>query len=532
MSYLNVIGVGNSVEYLQRVPDNSVDACVCDPPYGLGDEPSVADVMKDWLDGRDYQPKGTGFLGKEWDAFVPGPEIWKQVIRVLKPGGYLIAFFGTRTYDWGTMAIRIAGFEIIDQLDWIYGSGFPKGQDLSKGIDKKLGVYDQREVIGEKVAGIDKAGHGQLQAALPTGRNENGLIDVTAPASEEAAAWEGWNTQMKPAHEPMCLARKPMEGTFVENVLKHGTSALNIDESRIGFGKQGRYPTNVILGHLDDCKVVGTEVVKRSLSVVVDRGKKRDGLSAMHTEDGEGMTCYRGTSKHVGDVEEEVDKWECAEGCPVLEMGNQSGESKSRPSAGNAGTLDEKGNTSFGTMKRVGSSHSDSGTAARFFYSPKAQTKHRWAYCKTCDLVFKHISRETFAEHDGHDVLSHPTQKPIKLMEYLIRLVTQKGGVVLDPYCGTGTTAVAAKRLGYNFVTCELSPDYAQIASARVGEVGVRAETTLASGAYFCPGCKAKGEIKLLSKADIELLEQSGKKITCRQCLKRYSYEDLKGSGS
>jgi site-specific DNA-methyltransferase (adenine-specific) len=473
MGYLNLVGVGDSLEYLRQIPDNSIDSIVTDPPYGLGKPPPPHEVLAAWTKGEDYKAKGTGFLGNTWDVFVPGPPIWRECLRVLKPGGLLVAFFGTRTYDWGTLAIRLAGFDVTDSLAWIYGSGFPKGQDIGKQIDKHLGTYTQREVVGTKDSGLDKGSNGQAKLMTKVGRNAEGLINVTKAFAPEAQAWEGWNTALKPAHEPVLLARKPMIGKFAENVLAHGTGGLNIE----GCGVGGRYPNNVMLGHLESC-----------------------------------------------------DDDTCADGCAVATIGQQSGHSVSRPMKGDAETLDLVGHTSVGTMQRVGTQLNDEGTAARFFYTAKALSKNRWAYCKKCKVVINHTAKKEFNAHlEDHEdeILSHPTQKPIKLMEWLIKLVTQEGGVVLDPFCGTGTTAVAAKRLKRNFVTCELSPDYAKIASARVGTVGVEAVSQLQQGSYFCPGCRAKGEIKLIAKKAVDRMKDSGKKTTCMKCMKRYAYEDL-----
>lgn len=206
--------------------DNSIDAVVTDPPYGLSKEPDMMEVMKHWMNGDDYVHTGGGFMGKSWDSFVPGPSIWKEVFRVLKPGGYLLAFFGSRTYDIGTLAIRLAGFEIRDQIMWVYGSGFPKSLDVSKAIDKAAGV---------KFDAIPASGVGFMNAEGEGGYNvtKNQLIRA-GESTDEAKQWSGWGTALKPAHEPICVARKPLSGTVAENVLTHGTGALNIDGCRVG----------------------------------------------------------------------------------------------------------------------------------------------------------------------------------------------------------------------------------------------------------------------------------------------------------
>lgn len=207
--------------------DNSIDAVVTDPPYGLSKEPDMMEVMKHWMNGDDYVHTGSGFMGKSWDSFVPGPSIWKEVFRVLKPGGHLLAFFGSRTYDLGTLAIRLAGFEIRDQIMWVYGSGFPKSLDVSKAIDKSVGA--EREVVG-----CGKSGKTAGYQLLGDSGIKGGSYDITAPSTDEAKQWSGWGTALKPAHEPICVARKPLSGTVAENVLVHNTGALNIDGCRIG----------------------------------------------------------------------------------------------------------------------------------------------------------------------------------------------------------------------------------------------------------------------------------------------------------
>jgi len=197
---------GNNLDLLRAMPDNSVHAIVCDPPYGLGKEPDALAMLRDWIEAGHHDVKSkSGFMGKTWDAFVPQPVQWRECLRVLKPGGHVLSFAGTRTHDLITMGLRIAGFEIRDQIDWIYGSGFPKSLDVGKALDKMAGA--EREVVGSR---------------------------VTAPATEAAQQWDGWGTALKPALEPITLARKPLEGTFAANVLKWHTGALNVDGCRVG----------------------------------------------------------------------------------------------------------------------------------------------------------------------------------------------------------------------------------------------------------------------------------------------------------
>lgn len=210
--------------------DNSIDAVVTDPPYGLSKEPDMMEVMKHWMNGDDYVHTGGGFMGKSWDSFVPGPSIWKEVFRVLKPGGHLLAFFGSRTYDLGTLAIRLAGFEIRDQIMWVYGSGFPKSLDVSKAIDKAAGHKRSTEYEPNYSNATFGKGLG--------GGKHNSYSEP--PVTDEAKQWAGWGTALKPAHEPICVARKPLSGTVAENVLTHSTGALNIDGCRV--------PTDEILG--------------------------------------------------------------------------------------------------------------------------------------------------------------------------------------------------------------------------------------------------------------------------------------------
>jgi hypothetical protein len=227
------IRIGDNLNLLKEYPDNHFDSVVTDAPYGLGDEPNAAKLLQDWITKGYHEIKGKGFMGKTWDAFVPQPVFWKEVFRVVKPGGHLLCFFGTRTYDWGTLAIRLAGFEIRDMICWHYGSGFPKSMDVSKAFDKEAGA--EREVIANKGSmPIQTSGRINSEASANGSFERSGNF-VTKPTTDEAKEWEGYGTALKPATEPICVARKPLIGTVVQNIREFGTGAINIDACRIEF---------------------------------------------------------------------------------------------------------------------------------------------------------------------------------------------------------------------------------------------------------------------------------------------------------
>lgn len=229
---------GDSLEELRALEDESIDAVVTDPPYGLGNTSpaQVAECLKAWSSGQTWIPKGRGFMDKSWDAWVPPPELWREVFRVLKHGGHALVFAGSRTQDLMSMSLRLAGFEVRDTLQWLYGSGFPKSHNVSKAIDAMYGA--ERPVIGTKRAmgnsrrTVEGKAHGCAVAGQNVERVET-TIEITSAATEEAQNWEGWGTALKPAYEPCILVRKPLSSSVAQNVLNHGTGALNIDGCRI-----------------------------------------------------------------------------------------------------------------------------------------------------------------------------------------------------------------------------------------------------------------------------------------------------------
>lgn len=341
---------GDCREILAGLPDESVSAVVTDPPYGLA------------------------FMGKKWDYDVPSVAIWEQCLRVLKPGGHLLAFAGTRTQH--RMAVRIedAGFEIRDMIAWVYGSGFPKSLDVSKAIDKAAGA--EREAAGPK---IYAGGHIQNHSGVAHGRSycgfdHSGTTMETAPATPEANQWSGWGTALKPALEPITVARKPLRGTVAANVLEYGTGAINVDGCRVG--------------------TESTTTIRSGNSGSHGRYNRDDRVFTRENPPG------RWPANLIHDGSEEVTGL-----FPADEDGEQS--------------------------------------AARFFYTAKADKADRGP---------------------GNN---HPTVKPLDLMRYLVRLVCPMGGVVLDPFSGSGTTLAAAQAEGCLAIGVEREAAYCEIIKGR-----------------------------------------------------------------
>ena len=483
--------LGDSVDKLKELEDNSVDSIVTDPPYGLS------------------------FMGKKWDYDVPSQEIFEECLRVLKPGGYLLSFAGSRTYH--RMAVRVedAGFEIRDQIMWIYGSGFPKSHNISKGIDKKGGQnlswfidyvlefaeekniskkeltmlfpskngkptgwlwnkknsqgitleqyntikdfldlpFDsveeaERKIIGKKHAGI---GSGKTYAFTENNSgNKNTEIDITAPSTDLAKQWNGWGTALKPAHEPIVMARKPLsEKTVVDNVLEWGTGGINIDESRV---------------ETDDN--LGGGATKGSVLSI-------DGFDRPWMHDEEKMKAF-------GDkMKEKVEHAQTLGRFPANII------------------LDEEAGKILNEQSANGDD--EIGGASRFLYCPKTSKRDRneglddfddVSGMRTTGKGLSNVVRKCpehnksipsgvstyecgckFVFDDKLHIKStknfHPTVKPTDLMLYLIRLVTPKGGTTLDPFMGSGSTGKAAIRGGFDFIGIEREKEYMEIAEAR-----------------------------------------------------------------
>lgn len=510
------------------LPDSSVDAIVTDPPYGLG------------------------FMGKAWDDLPPGLPWARECLRVLKPGGHLLAFGGTRTWHRLACAVEDAGFEMRDSIAWLYGSGFPKSLDVSKAIDKAAGA--EREVVGTKIGqpGYSLASGGEVEWGGLRGDPER-EAQITAPATEAAQQWQGWGTALKPAFEPIVVARKPLVGTVAANVLAHGTGALNIDGCRIGSESRpvmvrtattvaassmsgestgatsssemttaGRWPANVVLdsesaaaldaqsGTLTTQKTRRTPDVE-SGNVGMFGLAKRQKMGPEYLGDSGGASRFfyvakapkserpvvwmkscncetmkpcqlplRATTESASD---DATSWSTStSGSNLTDPYRQdttsiteimtsstttSATSNSSPSSStSASTPAANSATANGGSLAVSAKSSSPSPASTGTSAPKAgpstvaadpATSRGWSetsVCGNCGAPARKVA--------------HETVKPLALMRWLVRLVTPPGGIVLDPFAGSGTTVEAALLEGFDVVGIEREPDYAPLIQTRI----------------------------------------------------------------
>jgi len=520
---------GDAVEVTGGLPEACANLCYCDPPYGLSEQRTsdVVACLGAWMRGEVYTHQRSGFMGKGWDAFVPGPEAWRAVHRALKPGGYCVAFSSTRTVDLLGIAVRLAGFEMRHGWSWIGGQGFPKSLDVSKAIDNAEGAM--REVVGSK---LGRPGYREGE----TGNNEvfgDGLANgsskcaITAPATEAGAQWEGYGTDVKPAVEPIVVARKELDGTVAENVQRHGCGALNIDAARISAGgpspsvdrrkskprrstvidgwndgsspetynapraseQIGRYPAALALVHTEDCEYIGIALVRGDARA--GGGVRPGGFGNVGAESGTSQPCAAGHA--APDGTETVDDWRCVEGCPVRVLGEQSGELTSGKMLAHhidngkaSGSLGAFGGGAIGREFSGGT-----GTAARFFYQAKASSADRLVYitCSASCAIHETVTGVREARTSAHgqsrehphgfcrvcgserDHYQHPTVKPLGLARYhaqLLSLPAHVQPIALVPYCGTGIEARALLDAGFRVIAVDNDPRHVAMARHRL----------------------------------------------------------------
>jgi DNA modification methylase len=489
---------GDNRTTLKSLPDNSIDAIVTDPPYGID------------------------FLGKNWDANTGALETYQECLRVLKPGGHILAFSAARTYHHLAVTLEQAGFEIRDQIMWIYSSGFPKSQDIGKSIDRQSGKAAHRAELSEVKAILrqlyEESGKSTAEISRECGFNAGGYlktdfkdkgwannlpkddkwitlksvlgcgddyddyfvttpqvkigekesgcfdqafdnytigarsktVDVTVSQTEDGKKWSGWGTQLKPAHEPICLARKPIKLSIARNCQTHGVGALNIDACRVPFESEDDIPSGgengwSRVGFSEQPVEKYKEQKKKKSDVEIYLDNKRGPMERSTAKDGEGIGMFEGKVGYKT-IKREVD--------PVLDLP---------------------------TGRFPSNVLGDIPDYQKYFYCPKVSRKERHIGFdlpkeeKDPGLAERGVPGDFFSNNIsdyGHNKAqqgnNHPTVKPIELMKYLIKLITPPGGTVLDPFNGSGSTGCAAVELGHEYIGCELDPAYVEIAKARI----------------------------------------------------------------
>lgn len=418
---------------MMSLPRNSVDSIVTDPPYAL----------------KQNKKSKVGFMGKAWDGAVPGVPHWKAALRAAKPGAMLFAFGGTRTHHRLMCAIEDAGWIIRDVMMWVYGQGRPAGMDIGKAIDRASGAT--RKTVGRRLRpdGTDRdpqktSGPGNvLSGSVDGSLNSNEYKRVlTAPATPEAKPWDGYNTTLKPAWEPIILAMKPLDGTFAQNAQKWGVAGLWIDGCRVGVTKN--VPASV------------SRTAGNSLCGSVDGSLRRE----TGQESGHNPNIGRYPSNLVHDGSPDV----------LALLPNSKGQLAPARTDGS-----QKHNSVYGagfthTTPHIPRVESDK-SAARFFYCSKAPKRERWIYCSICNDSFP--SKERKAHRHNLDnwkhTFSHPTQKPLSLMRYLCRLSrTPTESVVLDPFMGSGSTLIAAVDERRRVIGIDMDLNSCRVATKRI----------------------------------------------------------------
>lgn len=401
---------GDCLEVMRDLPGNSIDTVITDPPYALE------------------------FMGKGWDKVLPSVEVWREVSRLLKPGGTLLAFGGTRTYHRLTCSIEDAGFEIRDVIMYLYGGGFPKSLDISKAIDKAAGKERER------IRGVRSGVVTPIYAQDKWTKEYRDSVLSSDPITDDAKTWDGWGTALKPSFEPIVVCQNPLDGTFAENALRHGVAGLNIDGARVG--------TELITtsGRSD-------VLHKKSNSL----GDKWSGKVDDTPHEG------RWPANIIHDGSDEV------VGLFPDTNGDRRGECDGKRPGGfvNVGA----GNGSSEPNSTV---YADKGSVARFFYCAKASKSERNSGLVGTLKNASHDGRQKYIEnpyqrHENKQVNNHPTVKPLSLMEYLCKLTrTPTGGIVLDPFMGSGTTGMACVKTNRPFIGIELEKSYLEMAEERI----------------------------------------------------------------
>ena len=452
----NKIICGDCLEVLKKFPDNSIDTIITDPPYNLvsitkrfGKENSKPAQYGN--DGS-FSRLSKGFMGKEWDGtgIAFNKEVWEECFRVAKPGATLMAFGGTRTYHRLACAIEDAGWIIKDCIMWLYGSGFPKSLNISKQLDKKAGKKGEKYIREDFIKRSNKLPQRKSQVIC----GQKGIYNK--PATPEAKQWEGYGTALKPAYEPIIMAMKPNDGSYAENALRWGVAGMWIDGGRVESKPR-----------LTGTRKDGDEINATPSSYLGSGTRK---LQTSYDERMAENRLGRFPANIIHDNSEEVR--ECF---PDVKSGGSSKQSI------RTSTDDSFLGTGFGGKGIQSDIAPSSGNASRFFksiiYQAKASRSERNMGCEGLEEKIVNDGREkkidnAFQRGATLRKNTHPTVKPLALMEYLCLLTkTPTGGIVLDPFVGSGTTCMAAKKIGRDFIGIEKEPDYVAIAEARIKSI-------------------------------------------------------------
>jgi site-specific DNA-methyltransferase (adenine-specific) len=415
--------LGDCLELLKTLPSDYFDSCVSDVPYGLGPKEPTTNEIVAYIQGAELNTQGD-FMGKKWA--IPSVNVWKEVFRVLKPGAHLLSFGGTRTFDLISLGLRVAGFQNRDTIasnypgiQWTYASGMPKSTNVGKAI-----------------------------AALEV------------PTEAEKEAISGWGSGLKPSWEPILVFRKPFKGPLFKNVLQHGTGALNIDATRVAHSSKEDFERHKLQ----------VEAVRARGGVREDSWKNTSDLCGANEVTEAGRWPANSLFSHHPQCERLDAAWVCAPGCPVAHLDAQSGDRPStltgradpHTSHTHPGTEFNENSTFLGKRTHHSNVYADSGGASRFFAQFQQELEAPFYYSTKANRMEASM---------GEFKVKHVTLKPIKLMQYLVRLVTPKGGVVLDPYCGSGTTCHAALLEGCSYVGIERDPEAHDEATRRMAIV-------------------------------------------------------------
>ncbi|MBI1207416.1 MAG: hypothetical protein GC191_09015 [Azospirillum sp.] len=482
-----VVTTGDVVEWLRAMPDNHAHAVLCDPPYGLSDHQpkDVVACLTAWLRGEVYAPDKQGFMGRAWDAWVPGPEVWREAYRALKPGGHLLAFAGTRSMDLMSMAIRLAGFELRDAIGyasddgdraplaaWVYGTGMPHSHNVGRGMAATAQTGGARTTDLRRVAmgdSYEASGRGRDNYDHGGGSAMNGAA-VKAPLTGDAAVWEGYGSALKPAWEPIIIARKPLAGSLARNAMAHGCGALAIDACLVPVGDD-EAPVERVGESSQDRRYTD----RGSTDLAVKPGVRRGRRAGDAPDQGTARGRHPANVIHSG-------------GAGVLacfpdakgQRGAATGNEPSVPGSNVYGT--------YGQSQPLEPRVERATSAARFFYCAKARRADRDFGLD--DLTAEPVvtfqtangtSGKASSWSEGRDTKyrnRHPTVKPTALTEYLARLLLPpalvKQRTILVPFAGSGSEMIGAIRAGWDVVEgCEREPEYADLARRRCVAAGV-----------------------------------------------------------